>query len=382
MPPETMKELMTGWEGYQSLRTENVHHDEQLLEVLNLLNNKSGFPPHKREYLIREAMTTSDFPFLFGEILDRQLLAGFKDTPQVMPQVCRRATVKDFRTVDRYEISNGDQVLDEVPEKGEYHASDRDEARYQYSLTKYGRQFDISWEAIINDDLGALRDTPQRFAKAARRTEERFLTTLFINAAGPLDAYFAAAGGFGSVASDPLTIANLETGVEAMAAYTDQGASPILNRPKYLMVPPSLEFTARQILTSANKMYISAATSPTSATAFPTTNVLAQLGLVLLINPWIPIICTTGTIGNTLWMLFSDPGDIAAAEFGLLRGHETPELFMKAANQSRVGGGIASPMDGDFETYNIFYKVRHCVGCTVLSTRAGYASDGLLAVGP
>ncbi len=376
MPPETLKEMLDGWDGYQSVRTENVSHDERILEMVNLLNNKSRFPAYKQEYLIREAMTTSDFPFLFGEILDRQLIAGFKDTPQVMPRICRRATVKDFRTVDRYEISNGDQRLDEVSEKGEYLASDRDEARYQYKLKKYGRQFDISWEAIINDDLGALRDTPQRFAKAARRTEEYFLTTLFINEAGPLDAYFSVANGGVAVVGNPLTIANLETGVEAMAAYTDQGSSPILNRPKYLVIPPALEFTARQILTSANKMYISAATSPTSATAFPTTNVIAQYGLEILINPWIPIICTTGTIGSTLWMLFSDPGDIAAGEFGLLRGHESPELFMKASNQSRVGGGIASPMDGDFETDNIFYKVRHVLSGVTLSGRAGYASDG------
>ena len=63
MPPIELKEMIRGWDGYQSLRTENVNHDEQLLEVLNLLNNKSGLPPHKREFLIREAMTTSDFPF-------------------------------------------------------------------------------------------------------------------------------------------------------------------------------------------------------------------------------------------------------------------------------------------------------------------------------
>jgi len=375
---ETLQELMKGWEGYSSIRNpgRDPNHDERLLEVVELLTNKQRLPSHKREYLIREAMTTSDFPYLFGEVLDRQLLAGFKDTPQVMPQVCRPGRVKDFRTVHRYEISNGDQRLEEVSEKGEYLASDRDEAKYEYALKKYGRQFDISWEAIINDDLGALRDTPMRFAKAARRAEEYFLTSLFWNAAGPLDAYFAAANGGAAVAATPLTIANLETGVEAMAAYTDQGSSPIMNRPKFLMIPPALEFTARQILTSANKQWVWPENDEGGPFAYPTSNVIAQYGLQILINPWIPIIATTGTIGATTWALFSDPGDIAAAEFGLLTGHESPELFMKASNQSRVGGGIASPMDGDFETDNIFYKVRHCFGGVTLSGRAGYASDG------
>ena len=371
-----LKEMMKGWEGYQSIREsrKSPDHDERLLEVINLLTNKGGLAPHKRAYLLQEAMTTSDFPYLFGEVLDRQLLAGFKDTPQVMARVLRRSTVRDFRTVHRYEISDGDQKLEVVAEKGEYLASDRDEAKYYYAIKKYGRQFDISWEAIINDDLGALKDTPMRFAKAARRTEEFVLTSLFFNAAGALDAYFSVANGGAAVTNTPLTIANLETAVEAMAAYRDQGASPIMNKPKYLMIPPALEFTARQILTSANKMWVMSTVAAT--VPYPTTNVLAQYGLEILINPWLPIIVTTGTLGATSWALFSDPGDIAAGEVGFLSGHETPELFMKSSDQVTVGGGLADPMGGDFATDNIFYKVRHCLGGVTLSGRAGFASDG------
>jgi len=374
--PETMKEMMEGFEGYRSLREARkpADLDARILEIANLINNEDGFAAHRHEYLMKEAMTTSDFPYLFGEILDRQLLSGFKETPQVMAQVCRRGTARDFRTVHRYEISNGDQYLDEVSEKGEYLASDREEAKYTYALKKYGRQFDISWETLINDDLGALQDTPMRFAKAARRTEERFITQLFWNAAGPLDAYFSVANGGSAVSTNPLTIANLETAVAAMAAYTDQGGSPIMNRPKYLVIGPALEFTARQILTSANKMWLSTGDTDVAPTPYATTNVIAQYGLEIIINPWLPIICTDH--GTTTWALFAAPADIAAAEFGLLRGHESPELFMKSSDQTRVGGGLTSPMDGDFATDNVFYKVRHVLGGVTLSGRAGYASDG------
>ena len=228
----------------------------------------------------------------------------------------------------------------------------------------------------MNDDLNALKDTPMRFAKAARRAEEYFLTTLFWNSSGPLDSYFSVANGGVAVVGNPLTIANLETGVEAMAAYTDQGSSPIMNRPKFLMIPPALEFTAKQILTSSFKSWHYGGDDEAFAAAgpMPTTNVIAQYGLQILINPWLPIINTTN--GGTSWALFSDPSDIPAGEFGLLRGHETPEIFMKASDQMRVGGGVAGPMDGDFATDNIFYKVRHVFGGVTLSGRAGYASDG------
>jgi hypothetical protein len=62
---------------------------------------------------------------------------------------------------------------------------------------------------------------------------------------------------------------------------------------------------------------------------------------------------------------------------GFLRGYETPQIFMKMPNQSTVGGG-PSPMDGDFDTDSIEYKVRHIFGgvaedfkMTVASTGAG-----------
>lgn len=377
----SLMEAAGEWANYDRVHTQQHGPDfeRKLIEVVNLVTNKPGWASHVWEFRIKEAMTTSDFPYLFGEILDRQLLAGFKESVPVMQAVCRQGTVKDFRYKDIYDVYGGDERLstyDKIAEKGEYKASDRTDSRYRYKVQKYGRQFDISWETLINDDLDALKDTGARFARAARRGEEYFMTTLFWDADGPLDAYFSAANGGAAVAATPLTIGNLETGVETMGAFTDAGGEPILNRPLTLMVGPALEFTGRQILTSANKMWLADSDDVTPPAAYPTTNVISKYGLKLLVNPYIPIVCTTGTIAQTTWALFSDPRECPAAEFGRLRGHETPEIFMKASDQVRVGGGAVSPMDGDFATDNIFYKVRHCFGGCTLRGQAGYASDG------
>ena len=366
-------ELMEDWKGYDSVKANRSENwEERLVETINLLSNKSGMSEHKREYLIREALTTSDFPYLFGDVLDRQLLAAYKEAPTVMKQICHPGKRNDFKKGYAFKMSDGDQRLEKVGEKGEYPASGRSETKYEYALAKYGRQFDISWEAIINDDLDALGDTAARFARAARRTEEYFLTSLLWDAAGPLDAYFSVANGGAAVSTNALTIANLETAIQAMAGFTDLNSEPILNRPKFLMVGPGLEFTARQILTSSLKMWVEG--TGAAPTVYPTTNVVADYGIKLLINYYIPIIDTTN--GGTTWALFSDPIDLAAAEFGLLKGHENPEIFMKSSNQTRVGGGVASPLDGDFETDNILYKVRHCLGGVTMDGRAGWASDG------
>jgi len=366
--------LIEDWKGYVALsdvkRPEG--YEQKLTETINLLSNANRLPQHRQEYLLREALTTSDFPLLFGDVLDRQVLASYKAVDPVWKAFTKMSTNRDFKDSYRFAITGGDQYLARVGEKGEYLASERKEAKYTLAVLKYGRQFDISWEAIINDDLGALRDTPERFARAAVRTEHRIVTGLYA------DDWGTHANGFlyeNGVNADELalTIANLETGLETMAAFTDANGEPIMNRAKYLVVPPSLELTARQILTSANKMWLMTGDGDVPARPYPTTNVVSQMGLTLVVDPYLPIMDTTH--GTDAWYLFADPKDIAALEVAHLSGHERPEICMKASDKVNIGGGEIGPMAGDFATDNVFYRVRLVFGGCTLDWRATYAGN-------
>jgi hypothetical protein len=370
--PELLR-LMEDWRGYSALSEvpKPEGYEQKLKETIDLLSNAQGFPQHRHEYLLREALTTSDFPYLFGDVLDRQVLASWKATDPVWKKIVKMGKVpRIYPQVGgyRFAITGGDQYLAEVAEKGEYQASERDELRDAVYVKKYGRQFDISWEALINDDLGALQDTPERFGKAAVRTEHRLVSATYVNDLG------THAGGNlyeNGVNEDvlALTIANLETCVARMVAFTDVNGEPIWNRPKYLVVGPALEFTARQILTSANKMWLTDADDVTPPAAYPMTNVISQYGLELVIDPYIPILDASYP-GS--WYLFSNPADIAAMEYDYLSGHERPEICMKASNKVTIGGGDISPMSGDFETDNVFYRVRLVCGCNKLVTTGGW----------
>jgi len=366
---ETMREA----ENFLSNRERGKQFtDSQIKECVDLLTNAKRMAPHTREYLIREALTTSDFPYLFGDVLDRQVLAAYKATEPVWKKFTRMSTVRDFRTAYRFTITGGDQTLDEVPEKGEYQASDRNEAKKEFKAKKYGRQFDISWESIINDDLGALKDTPERFARAAVRTEHRQLSTTYINDLGTHAAnnlYDATTAGEINSAALPLSIGNLENTVEAMQSFLDAAGEPIWNKPKYLVVGPALEFTARQILTSTTKMWLADSDDVTPPAAYPMTNVISQYGLELVVDPYIPILDASYP-GS--WYLFADPRDIAALEFAYLAGHERPEICMKDSDKVAIGGGAISAMSGDFATDNIFYRVRDVFGICKLDWRATY----------
>jgi len=376
---ELMK-LMEDWNGF--VPVSGRHTDAERAAFINLLSNADGVPAHLHEYRIKEALTTSDFPLLFGDVLDRQVLAAYKATAPVWKAYSKQSTVKDFKTAYRYAITGGDGMLDRVAEKGEYLASDREESKYDLSVLKYGRQFDISYEALINDDLGALKDTPDRFARAAIRTEHTIVARLYANLTtnvahvngGPL--YSTVAGEVNEVAA-LLTIANLEAGVESMSGVLDAQGMPIMTRAKYLVAPPALEMTARQILTSSSKVWSDNAGGPV---AYPTNNVIAQYGLQLIVDPYLPAAATfnaTNASANSQWYLFADPGECAALEVAHMSGHERPEICMKASDKVSVGGGAIGPLTGDFATDNVFYRVRLIFGGARLDWRATYMGGSI-----
>lgn len=332
----------------------------------------------KRVHYLQEAMTTSDFPLLFGDILDRQMLANYAETAQTFRDYVKISTVRDFRTVKRFVLDGGGGRLGTVPQRTEYPQDSVVDGDYTYNVAKYGKKFTFDWEDIINDDLEALTDIPNRMARSARRTEEFFATDLFFDANGP-DATFFASGNKNIVTSNPaLSVAALQTAFTVLRSQIDSTGEPIYIDAVRLVVPPALEVTAQNIL-NGTQLWLTSLGGGVSGEQLNTVNWMnGRVGLS--VNSYIPIIVTSQTTtvrGNTSWMLVADPNaSRPAAEMGFLRGHTSPELFMKASNAVSVGGGMTAEMDGDFDTDSIEYKVRHVLGGTLMDPKTAVASNG------
>ena len=321
---------------------------------------------------LQEAMSTSDFPLLFGAVLDRQLLAAYKEWPTNIQQIARTSTVRDFRTVERFAVDGGGAVLDKVKELTEYPEARLSESKYSFKVEKRGRKLPWSWEAMINDDLDALKESPNILARAARRSEEKFVTDLYVGSAGP-DGTFFAAGNANIVTANPaLSVTALQTAFTILAAQKDSDNNPIMIDMVYLVVPPALEVTARNIL---NATQIEAVDAGGTANQRLIVANWMKNRVQLIVDPWIPLLATSNQ--NTSWFLFGSPSaGRPALEFAHLRGHETPEVFVKEPNARRLGGGPVDPMDGDFDTDAIEYKVRHVFGGTLMDPKLAVASNG------
>ena len=364
--------------GYQRAGTLRRHpqYAQMMSEALDVLEGaRRGLHGMLR---FQEAMGTADFPLLMGDVLSRQLLGTYAETPQTWSAYCRRGVVPDFRTVKRFAVDGAEGVLPTVGQNSTYLPQVLNETKYEYSVSKRGRIIKWSWEAWINDDLDALgSSSPARLARAARRSEDKFATELHVGTTGLLSTVYTTANRNiinttnGAASTNPaLSIIGLQDAFTVMGLQVDGDSEPIGIDGVILEVPPSLEVTARNIL-NATEIKVGA---DSGAQQIMTSNWMKSK-VALVVNPYIPVVASSGN-GRTTWFVHASPSvGRPAFEVGFLRGHEAPALFQRTGDQQRVGGGT-SPMDGAFEDDSTAFKIRHVFGGTALDGKSTYGSNG------
>jgi hypothetical protein len=384
--------------------TETISNfDEKLVGFIELIANKAKMRKNKWTYLMKEAETTTDFPFLFGTVLERQLYAKYKAAEPDWRSYIKTGTQNDFRPswlIGVFGLTGG---LAQVPMRGEYKMDAvMADGKVQIALNKFGREFGLAWETLINDDLGALSDIAERFALAALRTEYRAATQLYVQAAGPHVGLFGSAlvhpidgiainNRFSSTNQLPVTdstgaqanvtpvfnITNLAGAASVLRRFTDADGEPVIFDGFELVVPPRLEVPMLQALNPANIiMSAGDATAGTKPVIRSSSNTVPQLNITGHVNPYLPILDTSGNADKT-WYLFGKLTNAGyAARLNFLRGHESPEICMKNPDKVSLGGGAMSPMEGDYSSDSIRWRVRHVLGGAQVDPRYAAAFVG------
>jgi hypothetical protein len=327
-------------------------------------------------YRMQEAMTRSDFPILFADILDRQMLGSYKETQPTWQTYARRSVVPDLRKVKRFAVDGAEKRLDEVDELEEYKQRQLSERKDEFSVRKFGNRLDLSWEAMINDDFDEFLRTPERLARAARRTESAFATELFVDENGPDAGLFKV--GFNNIltGNPELSIESLQAAMTQLSKQVDFDGEPILVDVVTLVIPPALRVVAENII-NATEIWATNM-GGTDDQKLRVANWMKN-GINLQVEPWIPFIATKKN-GDTSWFLFGSPSDgRPALEIGFLRGNEEPALYERLPTARRVGGGGGDAMES-FEDDSRAWRVRHVIGGTQLTgtggTKATIASNG------
>lgn len=401
--PDELDALFAGASTFDTVVADpSVNYDELIDGILSTVNTRSarmreagylrrlertakmlkGYQQgHVNLYQLREVMSTSDFPILYGDILDRRLLGQYQETPVSWPSYFQRGTVPDFRASRIIALDGMQGIYAPTYEKPELANVKYDnaitETGYTTQVKVYEKGYAVNWRMLINRSLNFVNRFPTFLARGARRTEEYLATQLFVDSTGPDSTFFAAGNSnlvttaYGAASNNPpLSVTGLKSALNVMYSQRD-ASNPIEINGLTLVVPPLLQITAKEILKALTQELVPA----TSAEGVRLLTPNWASTIKLAVNWYLPIIDTSAN-KHTTWYLFADPdAGRPAGEITFLEGYEQPSLWQKAPNTQRLGGSI-DPLMGDFQDMSLHYKGIHILGGTLLDPKMAVVSNG------
>ena len=288
--------------------------EDSLFDMARQAVDRSGVSTRamsRDEILHRAAHTTSDFPLLVSNAVNKTALDSYRAAESPIKELCRKTTLRDFKTSTAMKLGEMGELA-EMQESGEFTATTRGETGETIELKTYGRRIDLSRNLIINDDLNLLGDTTRAFGEAAAQTEASLLVAQIIsnpNMADGTPVFDASRENADTLAGRP-SKDTLSAAREAMRLRTGTNGKTLIDaKPAYLLVGAELETDAEEIL---------AAIQPNNV---GDVNVFSGK-LKLLVDPRLP---------PNFWYLFTDPARLAALRYAHLAGAEGVQVQRREA---------------------------------------------------
>jgi phage major head subunit gpT-like protein len=285
--------------------------------------------------------TTSDFPLLLGSTVNRTLRDAYTLAPQTWRPLGRQTTVPDFRSVTRAAL--GDiSSLEKVSESGEYKYGTMAEDGAPLKVAKFGKIIAITWESIVNDDMGALNRVPMALGAAAAQTESDVVWALLLGNPNFTDgtALFHADHGNLAAAGGAINTTTLGAARAAMRKQKSKAGHFLNVGPEYLVVGPDKELEAFQFTSS---QYVPAKNSDINDSR----------------NASLTVIVDARITGNQ-WYLYAAPGVVDTFEYAYLEGEQ----------------GVFTETREGFEVDGMEIKARLVFGAAWIDYRGAYKNAG------
>jgi hypothetical protein len=298
-----------------------------------------------KEEIVKRAMSSTDFPILLGNVANRVLRTYYEAVPSFWKKFAREISVNDFKAISSVQFG-GSIGLEEILEGGEYKIDVLKEGGDSFGLKTWGKMIALTRRAIINDDMGGFMRSAEMFGRGAAEKQNAIVWSLFTanngggrKLADNVNLFHAShnnLAGTGSVLSaDSLNAARV-----AMTRQKGLKGEPISIRPAFLVVPPELEFLAKQLI---NSTIVPNSTSQ----ANPLQGMFEVVVDVYLTDP-------------KAWYLVSDAGMVDVIKYATLNGQT----------------GLYTDQQVDFKTDNLEIKARVDFNATIEEYRGVYKNAG------
>lgn len=294
--------------------------------------------------------TGSDFTYVTSELMNREMRREYEQMQPTWDQVSELRSASDFRTLYAPQVG-GDFTLRAVNEHGEYEGTTLTDEGESYRVSRYGREVNVSFELVVNDDLGVLARLPRTFANTARLLEDRIVWELINGNSNLSDgtAFFASARGNLASSGGAISATTVGAGRTAMMLQRRPGAKAdrediIVAYPNLLIVPHTLETKALQFLETIYPE------QPANATP------AIHQRLQLLVVPFLSSTFASGSDGA--WYLHDQR--LPAVQASRLQGYDAP---MVSTEETRSPKGIT-------------YTAEHMFGAGLVEPRGIYKNAG------
>jgi len=306
------------------------------------LNQRLGSGRISRDEVVKQALGTADFVNLFLNVGNKVALEGYQSVGFNWQLFCDVGSVSNFQINTGVGVLGLTDGLEEMPEGSEYPKTKITDEKEQWQVKTYGRAFDITRQAIINDDIGGIME-------AARQRGELVGELIADLAVAPInanqtmgDGLAAFVGGHANLGTaSVLNEAAMKEARIAMAAQARPNGRKLGYKPMFLLGPASMEETAI-------KYFL--ANSPGSASG--------------TVNPHYGMI-------NASNMLFDQRFTDASATAWYLMGKKIVRMFFLNGQQNPFLETVT-----DSKTDGLTFKVRIDAGSHLMNWRAGFKNAG------
>lgn len=216
---------------------------------------RSGITDARRmsnDDLLREICTrqyfnpTAAFPTILDNAINKAYVEGHRQVPVTFDQWTKKGSLKDFKVHDNNYLAGPVGEFLEVPEGGELKNDiPTDAKRPTRKLKTYGKQFTLSRQAFINDDIDLVTRIPARYAAAARKTINTQCYRILMDTTRPIydgKPLFHASHGNLLTTGTGITQASVQAMIMALSTQKDEFDQPIIVRPAALIVPAGYAF--------------------------------------------------------------------------------------------------------------------------------------------
>lgn len=318
-----------------------------LIEVFRKLT-PGGETMNRSDLVDRAFHSSSDFPKILANVLNKSLRKGYEESPQTFHFMTEFVSASDFKDISNLQLGEAPQ-LELVDENGEYKSGTIVESREVYAMKEYGKKFGLSRKAMINDDRNAFTRIPDAFGKQTANLESDIVWAIITGNQVMEDTL----GLFQTATHKNLAGAGAAISITTLsAARVDirrqkglDGLTHLNLLPMWLVVPVSQQSLAEQFLSDLVIPEAAGGVNPFRS---------SKSGIQLIVEPRLD------DASLVSWYLFADRGQIDMIQAATLDGKRGPTLATR---------------DG-FDVAGMEWRVNYDFGARALDYRGFYKNPG------